>query len=77
MNETILIPYIGSFLSLFLFAVSFSTKNETSRKAFTYALILLSALNLYLIAMMEGHVLFLILNGGLLAQGASSLLSDD
>jgi hypothetical protein len=77
MNETILIPYIGSFLSLFLLAVSFSVKNEASRKAFTYALIILSALNLYLIATLEGHILFLILNGGLLAQGASSLLSND
>jgi len=77
MNEQILIPYLGSFLSLFLLAVSFSVKNETSKKAFTYALIILSALNLYLIAVMEGHFLFLILNGGLLAEGAGGLLSND
>jgi hypothetical protein len=77
MNDQLLIPYIGSFLSLFLLAVSFSLKNETARNSFTYALIILSALNIYLCAVLDANVLFLILNGGLVAQGAANLLADD
>ena len=77
MNEQLLIPYVGSFLSLFLLAISFSVKNEMSKKAFTYSVVILSALNLFLCASVDSNILFSILNAGLVVIGAGSLLSDD
>lgn len=76
MNDQLLIPYIGSFLSLFLLAISFSVKNEMSKKSFGYAVVILSALNLFLCFSLSAHVLFLILNAGLVAVGAGSLLDE-
>lgn len=77
MNEALLIPYVGSFLNLFLLAISFSTNNEMSKKTFLYSAIILSALNLFICYTLQANDLFFILNAGLIAFGAGSLLSDD
>jgi hypothetical protein len=77
MNESLLIPYVGSFLSLFLLAISFSSNNEMVKKVFGYMVVILSALNLFLCASLDASIIFLILNAGLVAMGAGSLLSDD
>ena len=77
MNEQLLSPYIGSFLSLFLLAISFSMKNEMTKKSFTYSVVILSALNLFICASIDANILFSILNAGLVAIGAAGLLSDD
>lgn len=77
MNESLLIPYVGSFLSLFLLAISFSSNNEMVKKVFGYMVVILSALNLFLCAEYDASIIFSILNAGSVAMGAGSLLSDD
>lgn len=77
MNESLLIPYVGSFLSLFLLAISFSSNNEMVKKVFGYMVVILSSLNLFLCATLDANLIFSILNAGLVAMGAGSLLSDD
>jgi hypothetical protein len=76
MNEQLLIPYVGSFLTLFLLAISFSSKNEMARKVFSYMVIVLAALNLYICASLDANIIFSILNAGLVAAGAGALLED-
>jgi predicted PurR-regulated permease PerM len=76
MNESLLIPYVGSFLSLFLLAISFLLNNEMAKKAFGYMVVILSALNLFLCATYDANVTFSILNAGLVAMGAGSLLDE-
>lgn len=76
MNESLLIPYVGSFLSLFLLAISFLLNNEMAKKAFGYMVVILSALNLFLCATYDANVIFSILNAGLVAMGAGSLLDE-
>lgn len=76
MNESLLIPYVGSFLSLFLLAISFLLNNEMAKKAFGYMVVILSSLNLFLCATLDANVIFSILNAGLVAMGAGSLLDE-
>ncbi len=77
MNEQLLIPYIGSFLSLFLLAISFISNNEMAKKVFGYTVVILSALNLFLCATLNSNIIFSILNAGLVAMGAGSLFEND
>jgi hypothetical protein len=74
MNESLLIPYVGSFLTLFLLAISFSSNNEMVKKTFGYMVVILSALNLLLCFSLDANIIFSILNAGLVAAGVGSLL---
>jgi heme O synthase-like polyprenyltransferase len=77
MNEQLIIPYLGTFLSLFLISFSFLVKqNETARKMFIYSGIILSALNLFLCYSFNANDLFFVVNGGAIAVGAGGLLDD-
>jgi hypothetical protein len=77
MNESLLIPYVGSFLSLFLLAISFSSNNEMVKKIFAYMVVILSALNLFLCASLDANIIFSITNAGLVVAGAGSLFEND
>ena len=64
MNETLLIPYVGSFLSLFLLAVSFSFKTKNETPYFYYITLILSMVNIFICTSLGADQLFLLLNAG-------------
>jgi hypothetical protein len=65
MNEQILIPYVGSFLSLFLLAISFSFKTKNENNYFFYATLVLSLINIFISATLGADQIFLLLNAGI------------
>lgn len=77
MNEQILIPYLGSFLSLFLIGIQSLTKGDFAHNVFSYMIVLLSALNIILCVQFGASDIFLILNGGLIVYGAGGLFAHE
>lgn len=76
MNEQIIIPYLGSFLSLFLVGIMSFLQTRWSKTIFSYILIVLSALNIYLCGYFDANQIFIILNIGLIVLGAGSLFDE-
>ena len=77
MNEQIIIPYLGSFLSLFLIAIHAVIDSYRGKIAFAYSIVILSSLNLVLCYTFGSAEVFKLLNVGLIVYGAGGLFSDD
>lgn len=77
MNEQLIIPYLGTFLSLFLISFSYLIENEYAKKMFIYSSIILSALNLFLCFSFGANDIFFVVNGGAMVFSLGGLLGDD